>query len=489
MASTVPETHGGPPPPLERKVLVVAAIVVLGAIMTVLDATIVSVAIETLSRDFGSPLATIQWVMTGYVLALAAVIPITGWAADRFGSKNVWMTSLVFFVGGSLLCGLAWDATSLIIFRILQGLGGGMVVPAGMTLVAQAAGPQRMGRAMSIIGVPMMLGPVLGPILGGVLVSSAPWQWIFFINLPVGAAALLWSWRAMENTPGRRSERLDLLGLALLSPSLALLVFGVSELSGPDGFGSPGTLIGLFGGLALLVLFCLHALRAKQPLLDLRHFAKRAFAAAGTIQTLMGSTLHGTMLVLPLFYQLARGESPAVAGLLLVPQGVGAAVSMSLTGKIVDRGHGRAVLLTGLPLIVLGFGVFTQATTGTSYVLTSAALFVIGLGTGCMMSPVAAAAYQSVDRKDIPRATSTLNITQRVGGAIGTALYAVVLDHNLSGAHSKADIAGAFDATFWWAVGLTALAILPALLLPAPPAKPKQPSAQAPGRVAEPATK
>jgi EmrB/QacA subfamily drug resistance transporter len=485
MASTVQETGGGAPPPLERNVLVVAAIVVLGAIMTVLDATIVSVAIETLSRDFGSPLATIQWVMTGYVLALAAVIPITGWAADRFGGKRVWMASLVFFVGGSLLCGLAWDAPSLIIFRVLQGLGGGMVVPAGMTLVAQAAGPQRMGRAMSIIGVPMMLGPVLGPILGGVLVSSAPWQWIFFINLPVGAVALLWSWKAMENTPGRRSERLDVLGLALLSPSLALLVFGVSELSGAGGFGSPGVLIGLFGGLALLVLFTLHALRAKQPLLDLRHFSKRAFAAAGTIQALMGSTLHGTMLVLPLFYQIVRGESPLVAGMLLVPQGIGAAVSMTLTGKIVDRGHGRAVLLTGLPLIVLGFVVFTQATGGTSYVLTSAALFVIGLGTGCMMSPVAAAAYQSVDRKDIPRATATLNITQRVGGAIGTALYAVVLDHNLS---SSSSTASAFDATFWWAVGLTALAILPALLLPAPPAKPQH-AAQAPGRVAEPAAK
>src|SRR6266498_2891337 len=191
MASAVRETGGGgTPPPLERKVLVVAAIVVLGAIMTVLDATIVSVAIDTLSHDFGSPLATIQWVITGYVLALAAVIPITGWAADRFGGKRVWLASLVLFVGGSLLCGLAWNAGSLIFFRVLQGLGGGMVAPAGMTLVAQAAGPQRMGRAMSIVGVPMMLGPVIGPVLGGVLVSSVSWQWIFYINLPIGVIAL-----------------------------------------------------------------------------------------------------------------------------------------------------------------------------------------------------------------------------------------------------------------------------------------------------------
>lgn len=471
MASAVRENGGGTPPPLERNVLVVAAIVVLGAIMTVLDATIVSVAIDTLSREFESPLATIQWVMTAYVLALAAVIPITGWAADRFGGKQVWMASLVMFVGGSLLCALAWDAPSLIAFRVVQGLGGGMVAPAGMTLVAQAAGPQRMGRAMSIIGVPMMLGPVLGPVIGGILVSSASWHWIFYINLPIGVLTLLWSWRAMEPTTGKRSERLDVLGLLLLSPGLALLVFGVSETSGPEGFGSTASLVGLGGGLVLLALFVAHALRSTKPLLDLRHFAKRAFASAGAIQTLLGATLHGSMLLLPLFYQLVHGDSPLAAGLLLVPQGVGAALSMSVTGKFVDRGRGRAVLMSGLPLMVAGFAVFTQATGGTSYVLTSAALFVIGLGTGCMMAPVAAAAYQSIDRAAIPRATATLNITQRVGGAIGTALYAVVLDHNLTGATTEPAIADAFGATFWWPLALTAVATLPALLLPAPPAK------------------
>jgi EmrB/QacA subfamily drug resistance transporter len=460
---------GATPPPLERKVLVVAAIVVLGAIMTVLDATIVSVAIDTLSRDFGSPLATIQWVITGYVLALAAVIPITGWAADRFGGKRVWMASVALFVGGSLLCGLAWSAPSLIAFRLLQGLGGGMVAPAGMTLVAQAAGPQRMGRAMSIVGVPMMLGPVIGPVLGGVLVSTVSWQWIFYINLPIGIVTLLWSWKAMEYTPGRRSERLDILGLLLLSPGLALLVFGVSELSGSGG--SAGTVIGLFGGLALLAAFVLHALRAKQPLLDLRHFTKRAFGAAGTIQALMGTTLHGSMLLLPLFYQIVHGTSPLVAGLLLVPQGVGAAASMSVTGRFVDRGHGRAVLVAGLPLMTLGFLVYTQAPAGN--VLTAVALFVIGLGTGCTMAPVAAAAYQCIDRAAIPRATSTLNITQRVGGAIGTALFAVVLEHNLGSGQSTA---AAFGATFWWPVAISAVAVLPALLLPAPRAKPVRPT-------------
>src|SRR5215204_1939604 len=167
---------------LDPEVVAVAAVVVLGAVMTVLDSTIVSVAIDTLARDFGSPLPTIQWVMTGYMLALAAVIPITGWAADRFVGKRVWMFSLALFVGASGMCALAWSSESLIAFRVLQGLGGGMVVPVGMTLVAQAAGSERMGRAMSILGVPMMLGPVAGPVVGGLLISTVSWQWIFLIN-------------------------------------------------------------------------------------------------------------------------------------------------------------------------------------------------------------------------------------------------------------------------------------------------------------------
>jgi EmrB/QacA subfamily drug resistance transporter len=472
MGSAVQEKTGAAPPPLERHVLMVAAVVVLGAIMTVLDATIVSVAIATLSRDFGSPLSTIQWVITGYVLALTAVIPLTGWAADRFGGKRLWMFSVALFVGGSVLCGLAWSAGSLIFFRVLQGLGGGMVAPAGMTLVAQAAGPKRMGRAMSVVGVPMMLGPVAGPVLGGVLISTVSWRWIFFVNVPIGLITLLWSWRVMEDSPGRPSERLDVTGLLLLSPGLAALVYGVSALSSSGGLNSPGVLIGWFGGLAMLVLFVALALRADKPLLDLRYFANRTFSAAGAIQALLGATLHGSMLLLPLYYQVVRGESPLTAGLLLVPQGIGAALSMTITGRVVDKGKGRTVVLAGLPVMVAGFVAYTQSSTDTSYLVMSASLFVIGIGTGCLMAPVMSAAYQSVDRAAIPRATSTLSITQRVGGAIGTALFAVILQRNLAQARAGGTpnlpeaVAHAFGKTFWWPLALTVIAILPALLLP-----------------------
>lgn len=447
------------PPESERRLATIAAVVVLGAILTVLDATIVSVAIDTLSKDFDAPLSTIQWVMTAYVLALAAVIPLTGWASDRFGGKRVWIASLALFVGGSVLCGLAWSAGSLIAFRVIQGLGGGMVAPTGMSLVAQAAGPRRMGKAMSLIGVPMMLGPVLGPVLGGLLISTAPWQWIFLVNVPVGVLVLLLSARVLEDGRGRRVERLDVTGLVLLSPGLVGLVYAVSRLSSAD-LTSPGVFTAGIGGLALLGLFARHAMRTRAPLLDLRHFADRTFAATSAVQVLIGATLQGTMLLLPLYYQVVQDQSPLETGLLLVPQGVGAALALAVSGRLVDRGLGRATLLGGLPVMAVGLLTYTQAAGLTT---ASVALFAMGIGTGCLMAPAMSLAYQRVDRAAIPRATSLINIVQRVGGALGTALCAVVLQHNLGGGATPSD---AFGRSFWWPLALVVLAVLPALLLP-----------------------
>src|SRR5690348_15512207 len=180
----------GGQPLLTREILSLSAVVVLGAIMTILDATIVNVALPTLGRDFGTSIATIQWVPTIYLLAFATVIPASGWATERFGARRVWITSLALFLAGSLGCGLSGSVAVLIGFRMLQGLGGGMIIPVGQAILARAAGPQRMGRVMSIIGVPLLLGPVIGPVIGGALVSGASWRWIFFVNLPVGAASL-----------------------------------------------------------------------------------------------------------------------------------------------------------------------------------------------------------------------------------------------------------------------------------------------------------
>src|SRR3954463_14866453 len=193
--------------PLGREVWLVAAVVIIGVIMSILDTTIVNVALETLSRELHSPLSTIQWVSTGYLLSLALVIPLAGWMTERFGAKQIWMTSVALFGLGSALCGFAWSAESLIFFRILQGFRGGMIMPVGMSLMTQTAGPHRVGRVMSVIGVPILLGPILGPVIGGLIVDSISWRWIFYVNIPIVVVALGLAARVVASRAGRAAPR------------------------------------------------------------------------------------------------------------------------------------------------------------------------------------------------------------------------------------------------------------------------------------------
>src|SRR5436305_9804115 len=208
--------------PIGRDILVLGGVIVLGAIMSILDATIVNVAVPTLGRRFGASISSIQWVVTAYLLAFATVIPLSGWASRRFGATRVWIAALAVFMAGSVLAGSSWSLGTLVLFRVVQGAGGGLIMPVGQAILARAAGPERMGRVMSIVGIPMLLAPVFGPVLGGVLVDDASWRWIFFVNLPVGALALVLALRLLPPTPPQPAHRLDLRGLALLRPGLAL---------------------------------------------------------------------------------------------------------------------------------------------------------------------------------------------------------------------------------------------------------------------------
>ncbi|GAC1526218.1 MAG: MFS transporter [Thermoleophilaceae bacterium] len=482
MSATSARLTGG----LDRALLAIASVVVLGTVMSILDTTIVNVAINTLARDFHSSLSTIQWVSTGYMLALATVIPITGWAADRFGTKRLYVTSIVLFLAGSALSGLAWSAESLIVFRVLQGLGGGMIMPVGMTILTRAAGPQRIGSVMGVLGVPMLLAPVLGPVLGGWLVDDVSWRWIFYVNLPIGAVALALAFRILPRDEPRPADRLDALGLALLSPGLAALVYGLAETSSAGGIGSAKALAGVVVGTALVTLFVLHALRAENPLIDLRLFRERQFSAAAGTTFLFAGAFFGAMLLLPLYYQIVRGETALSAGLLLAPQGLGAMVTMPVAGRLTDRTGAGRIVLVGLGLVLVGTVVFTQLEATTSYWLLGGSQFIRGMGMGATMMPAMSAAYQALDPRTIARATSALNVIQRVGGSIGTAVLAVVLQHQFttrlpaSGggglgaaqnlppaarAHLAPVIASSFAHTFWWALVLSALAGLPALLL------------------------
>src|ERR671937_2448471 len=467
---------------LDREILVLGAVVVVGTIMAILDATIVNVAIPTLGRDLHTSISTIQWVMTGYLLAFASVIPLTGWTSERFGAKRVWIASLVVFMAGSALAGSAWSIGALIAFRVLQGLGGGLLMPVGQTILAQAAGPQRIGRVMSVVGVPMLLGPVFGPVIGGAIVDQASWRWIFFVNLPVGMLAVMLALRLLPEAVPQLGRRLDLRGLVVLAPGLAIFVYGMSEAAGAGGFGSGRTIAGIAVGLALVGLFAVHALRrGADALIDVSLFARRGFAAAAGTNLFVGIALFGALILLPLYYQVVRGESPLATGLLLVPQGVGAAVAMPIAGRLTDEIGARIVIPAGIVLALAGTAAYTQVGPETSYVLLAAALFVIGVGLGSTIVPSMAVAYQAVPREAVGEATSTINVVQRIAGSVGTALLAVVLQRSMRASvgvdsvgefarvghtHAASALADAFGASCWVAFGVVASALVPALLLP-----------------------
>jgi EmrB/QacA subfamily drug resistance transporter len=407
-------------------VLAVAMVVVLGAIMSILDVTVVNVAINHLASEFDAPLSTIQWVATGYTLALATVIPVTGWASARFGTKRLYMISIALFVSGSALAGLAWSAESLITFRVLQGLGGGMIMPAGMTILTQAAGPKRVGQVMSIVGIPMLLGPICGPILGGWLVDDVSWRWIFFINLPIGVIALFLSLRILPTDEPQPSERLDVLGLVLLSPSLALMIYGLAQ-TNAHGFSSAQVLVPALVGLVLLVAFVRHALHKSNPLIDLRLFLNRTFTSASITLVLMVISVFGAMLLLPLYFQAVRGESALQSGLLLAPQGIGAMLTMPIAGNLTDKTGIGKIVIPGLTIIGLSTLWLTQLEGDTSYWVLSADLFVMGLGMGFAMMPLFSGAMQTLRKAAVARASTTLNILQQVAASIGTAVMSVLL--------------------------------------------------------------
>jgi EmrB/QacA subfamily drug resistance transporter len=429
--------------------------------------------------------------MTAYTHALAAVIPITRWAADRFGTNRHNLTTLFLFVAGSVLCSMAWDIGPLIAFRALQGIGGGMLMPLGMTIMTRAAGPHRIGRVMAVLGIPMLLGPIGGPILGGWLIEAVTWHWIFLINLPIGIVAFVAALRVLPKDRPQPSESFDFLGMALLSPGLALFLFGVSSIPETRTVASARVLVPALIGLALVIGFVRHALRKDHPLIDLGLFKNRNLTVAVATMTLFIIAFMGAMLLLPSYFLQVRGQSTLHTGLLLAPQGLGAMVTMPIAGRLTDRiGPGKLVL-SGIVLIALGTSVFTQVAADSPYPLLLGGLFVMGLGMGMTMTPIMSGALASLTHHQIARGSTLMNIVQQAGGSIGTAVMSVILTNQVLGnpaasAYSavtqgvvpadqvppamliegQSSLADAFGGTYLVALALIVLCLVPALFLP-----------------------
>jgi len=496
---TSPAPQAELPENLDAAVLKIAGVVVLGAIMSILDITVVNVALPTFQTEFGSvdnPVAYshVAWTVTAYTLALATVIPLTGWAADRYGTKRLYMIAVGLFTLGSVLCAAATDINMLIAFRVLQGLGGGMLMPLGMTIMTRAAGPHRMGRLMAVLGVPMLLGPILGPIMGGWLIDNASWHWIFLINLPLGIAALVYSWIVLPSDSPEPSESFDFLGMLLLSPGLALFLFGVSSLPQEQGdFTAPRVWVSMLVGVLLMVAFVFHAFRPEHPLLDLRLFKNRNLTFSIITMFLFAAAFFGGLLLVPTYFQQVRGESTLVAGLLVAPQGIGAMLTMPIAGALTDKLPIGRIVPVGLMLIIAGMFPLTQIEADTSYGYIIAALFVMGLGMGATMMPLFTSALKTLTNHEVARGSTLLNITQQIASSVGVAIMSVILTNALKGgqfaqpaiasnqdpsmveripggaasiAKGFVEAADAFATTYWVAWLLVVLTIVPAFFLP-----------------------
>src|SRR5664279_3725692 len=327
------------------------------------------------------------------------------------------------------------------------------MLPVLQTLLVNAAGNRNLGRMMSLVSLPALLGPILGPVLGGLILSQLSWHWIFWVNIPFCVAGLVMSRRGLQPTAPHKGSYLDVLGLALLSPGLA----------------NSAVLLPVAVGAALLGGFTFHALRTKRPpLLDLRLFAVRSFTASNLLLFLSGLSVYGAMLLLPLYEQQVRGQSALTAGLLLAPQGLGMLLTRGYAGRLTDRIGARPVVLGGFLLTMAGTLAYTQAGLDTNELLLGASLIIRGAGLGMVTIPVMAAAYLGLRSDQVPHASIATRITMQLGGAFGAAVFALILETQIA-AHASGGLVGlatAFDNAFWWSVGLTALAIIPALFLP-----------------------
>src|SRR5580658_3310078 len=457
---------------LAPQVRLVLLALIVGGIAAILDSTMVTLAIHTLVVKLHSSDGTIQWVTTGYLLAMAVAIPTTGSAEARWGGKRVWIFALLLFVLGSILSALSWNDASLIGFRILQGFAAGLIMPLIQTLAVRAAGGRASSNLIAAVSLPLALGPILGPVIGGVILNWLSWRWLFLVNVPVIAVGLVLAWRLLpteRQIPTSARPRLDVIGLVLLGPALAGILLGLSNLSEDGGIDHAGVLVPLLAGVALLGAFCVWALTpsGRQPIVDVRLLRLRSLGTAATVLFTAGAAMYAALFLLPLYYQQLRGETVLHAGLLLIPQGVGALAARFVVGKLVALLGARLVTVGSFLLAAVATVPFALAGPHTSLWLLGAALVIRGFGIGIVLVPPMTVAYQDVPPAGIPHATMNTRIAQQVGASFGIAIVAVALQSLL--AHGATS---AFQGAFWWAIGITVAALIPALALPAALARP-----------------
>lgn len=455
---------------------VAASIIALGSIASLLSSTVVNVAVPTLQTAFHASLTQVQWIATAYLLGLSAVIPISGWVSDRFGTKRTYIATLALFVVTSVLCGFARRTETEIAFRVLQGIAGGMVMPVGMTMLMRITPPHERGRIMGVIGIPMMVAPALGPTVAGWILQRFDWPYIFWINVPFCLLALGFAWFKLRDSVPVSVGRLDVVGLLLCTPAVTVFIYGVTE-AATSGWGSAGALVPMAAGVLLSVVFVLWELRQREPLLELGVFRDAAYAASIAVSILIAGGMFGAMFVVPIFMQDVQGYSTLDAGWVMAAQGIGSVVALPVSGWLTDRYGARPVVLAGVcGLILVSFGL-AAVQPDTSHATWAVLLAARGLAVGFTMMPAFSAAYVTIAPALISRATALSNTMQRMASSLGVAVIATIAADRVSAHLPHARVAASvvqhavargFDDALLVTAGMTMLGLPATMLLRRP---------------------
>ncbi len=434
---------------IEYKWLVAVAFVA-GMFMDIMDTTIVNVALPTLGQNFGVGDGTFEWVVTGYLLSLAIWIPASGWIGDRFGTKKTFLFALVVFTAGSALCGAAWNIQSLIAFRLLQGMGGGMLTPVGTSMLFRAFPPSERAHASVVLTVPTAIAPALGPVLGGWLVDHASWRWIFYVNVPVGIAAFVFALLFLREHTEPAAGRFDFWGFVCSGGGLALVLYGLSE--GPMyGWTSPRVLISGGTGIVLFALLVVIELGRRDPLLHLRLFSDRMFRYGSLAMFTAFGVLFGVLFLLPLFLQQLRGLSAFDAGLTTFPQAIGMILMVQVSGRLYPHVGPRRMLAIGLAGLCLTSALFLLVGLDTSLWFIRGIMFLRGVAMSFALVASQTATFSGIKSEETGRASALFNTNRQVAASVGVAVLTTVLTEATaalggSGASAQVQVLAFHDA-------------------------------------------